>query len=84
MSRPWIRRHQQQVIHERKEKYLLQERKEWKGMEGNVGNSLFLDSVQFAATQFLFLVKILREVWVGIHQVVFWPQTVLGPENPEI
>ena len=53
-------------------------------MERNVGNSLFLDSVQFAATQFLFLVKILREVWVGIHQVVFWPQTVLGPENPEI
>ena len=53
-------------------------------MEGTVGNSLFLDSVQFAATQFLFLVKILREVWVGIHQVVFWPQTVLGPENPEI
>ena len=53
-------------------------------MEATVGNSLFLDSVQFAATQFLFLVKILCEVWVGIHQVVFWLQTVLRPENPEI
>ena len=58
--------------------------KERKGMEATVGNSLFLDSVQFAATQFLFLVKILWEGGVGIHQVVFWLQTVLRPENPEI